>query len=522
MNIILFTYIFNHSNSEAETILGVDLGTTYSCIAILENENPRVIENLEGERTTSTSVSLMDDGTKAIGTSSKRQLITNPKNTFYCVKKLLGRKFDDPVVKELSNRALFKIIKGPNGFAYIQDGSGKTYSPQEILSYILSKLKENAENHLGKPVTKTVATIPASYNDTQKKAVKETFKLAGLEVLSFVNEPTAAAIAFYHDSPTPVNKTIALYDLGGAAFDMTVMKISNGNYDILASGGIDFLGGDDFNQRIQDHLIQYFKEQTNIDLSKEVFAVQRISEASDRAKYELSTAFNSDINLPYITADATGPKHLSYRLSRAKADSLTSDIVERTFEVCQKVIDEAGITKNDLDEILLIGGSTKAPYVRSHVEKFFGKPLNKEVPPDEALAIGAALHASLLVSEGGGIAQELELTNHSVGIESANDTMVTLIPANSRIPIRKTKVISTSRDNQTELEIRVLQGESKKASENKLIGKLVLKGIPKLPKGVPRINVSFDFDSNKVLRVSAFDETGIGRGIYIDPIEVDF
>lgn len=464
----------------------------------------------------------MDDGTKVIGTSSKRQLITNPKNTFYCVKKLLGRKFDDPTVKEVSKRLKFKIIKGPNGLAYIQDGAGKTYSPQEILSFVLSKLKENAENHIGSPVTKAVATIPASFNDTQKKAMKETFKLAGLDVLTFINEPTAAAIAFYHNSPTPLNKTIALYDLGGAAFDFTVMKVSNGNYDILSSNGIDFLGGDDFNQKIQEFLVQHFKDQTGIDLSDEVFAIQRISEAADRAKYELSTAFNSDINLPYITADASGPKHLSYRLSRAKAESLTSDIVEKTFEACQKALDDAGLTKNDLDEVLLIGGSTKAPYVRSSIEKFFGKPINKEIPPDEALAIGAALQASLLSSEGVEGIQELELTNYSVGIESANDTMITLIPANTRIPVRKSKVFSTSRDNQTELELRILQGESNKASENKLIGKLVLKGIPKAPKGVPKINVSFDFTSNKVLRVTAYDESGRGRSVFVDPIEVEF
>jgi len=479
----------------------------------MEGSQPRVIENVEGERTTPSYVSIQEDGTRLVGLPARRQAITNHKNTFYATKRLIGRRYDDQHTKKDQQLVSYKIVPGPNGDAWVEDGYNKKYSPSQIGAMILTKMKETAEGHLGSKVTKAVITVPAYFDDAQRQATKDAGTIAGLEVERIINEPTAAALAYGMKQDD--GKVVAVYDLGGGTFDVSILEISDGVFEVKATNGDTFLGGEDFDNALFVYMVDEFKKSENIDLRTQPLAHQRLKEAAENVKCELSTALKSEVNLPFIASTPDGPKHLNMQITRAKFESLTEGLVKKTIEPCRKCLQDAGINKSDINEVILVGGMTRMPKVRDAVKEFFGKEPFKGVNPDEAVAIGAAIQGGVL----GGKTTEillLDVTPLSLGIETLGGVMTKLIPSNSTIPTKKTQTFSTAADNQTEVEIKVLQGDRAMAADNKVLGRFQLVGIPPAPKGVPQIEVGFDIDANGIVSVSARDKaTGKEQRIQI-------
>ncbi len=487
-------------------VIGIDLGTTNSCVAVMEGGSPKVIENAEGARTTPSIVAFAKDGERLIGQPAKRQAVTNGDNTIFAVKRLIGRRFDDPVTKKDTELVPYTIARGPNGDAWVKAG-GEEYSPSQISAFILQKMKETAESYLGETVTQAVITVPAYFNDAQRQATKDAGKIAGLEVLRIINEPTAAALAYGLDKDN--NKTIAVYDLGGGTFDISVLEIGDGVFEVKATNGDTFLGGEDFDAKIVQFLADEFKKVEGIDLTKDKLALQRLKEAAEKAKIELSSAQTTEVNLPFITADATGPKHLVKSITRADLERLVEDLVKRTLEPCKKALADAGVQASAIDEVVLVGGMTRMPRVREVVKQFFGKEPHTGVNPDEVVAIGAAIQAGVLQGDVKDVLL-LDVTPLSLGIETLGGIMTRMIDRNTTIPTKKSQVYSTADDNQGAVTIRVFQGEREMASDNKMLGQFDLVGIPPAPRGVPQIEVTFDIDANGIVNVSAKDK-GTGK-----------
>ena len=484
-------------------VIGIDLGTTNSCVAIMDGATPRVVENAEGARTTPSMVAFSEDGERLVGQPAKRQAVTNPENTLFAVKRLIGRRFDDKAVKKDQKLVPFEIVKGDNGDAWVS-ARGEKYSPSQVSAFILQKMKETAEGYLGESVDKAVITVPAYFNDAQRQATKDAGKIAGLEVLRIINEPTAAALAYGLDKSDD-DKTIVVYDLGGGTFDVSILEIGDGLFQVQSTNGDTMLGGEDFDLRLVGYLADEFKKENSMDLRGDKLALQRLKEAAEKAKIELSSATQTEINLPYITADASGPKHLTLKLTRAKLESLVDDLVQKTLAPCKKALKDAGVSAGDIDEVVLVGGMTRMPKVIETVQKFFGKEPHKGVNPDEVVAMGAAIQAGVLQGDVTDVTL-LDVTPLSLGIETLGGVFTRLIDRNSAIPTEKSQIFSTAEDNQNAVTIRVFQGEREMAADNKMLGQFNLEAIPPAPRGMPQIEVTFDIDVNGIVSVGAKDK----------------
>uniref|UniRef100_A0A0E0K7T8 Heat shock 70 kDa protein, mitochondrial n=1 Tax=Oryza punctata TaxID=4537 RepID=A0A0E0K7T8_ORYPU len=483
-------------------VIGIDLGTTNSCVSVMEGKNPKVIENSEGTRTTPSVVAFNQKGELLVGTPAKRQAVTNPQNTFFGTKRLIGRRFDDPQTQKEMKMVPYKIVKAPNGDAWLETTDGKQYSPSQIGAFVLTKMKETAESYLGKSVSKAVITVPAYFNDAQRQATKDAGRIAGLDVQRIINEPTAAALSYGTNNKEGL---IAVFDLGGGTFDVSILEISNGVFEVKATNGDTFLGGEDFDNTLLEFLVSEFKRTEGIDLSKDRLALQRLREAAEKAKIELSSTAQTEINLPFITADSSGAKHLNITLTRSKFESLVNSLIERTRDPCKSCLKDAGITTKDVDEVLLVGGMTRVPKVQEIVSEIFGKAPSKGVNPDEAVAMGAAIQGGILRGDVKDLLL-LDVTPLSLGIETLGGIFTRLINRNTTVPTKKSQVFSTAADNQTQVGIKVLQGEREMAADNKLLGEFDLVGIPPAPRGMPQIEVTFDIDANGIVTVSAKDK----------------
>src|SRR3954447_6237088 len=489
-------------------VIGIDLGTTNSCVAVMEGSAPKVIENAEGARTTPSVVAFTGDGERLVGQAAKRQAVTNPEYTFFAIMRLIGRRFDDPMTQKDMGMVPYKIVKAGNGDAWVQGRESKQFAPSEVSGFILQKMKETAESYLGEKVTQAVITVPAYFNDAQRQATKDAGKIAGLEVLRIINEPTAAALAYGMDKKGG-GQTIAVYDLGGGTFDISVLEIGDGVFEVKSTNGDTFLGGEDFDIRLVNYLADEFKKESGIDLRGDRLALQRLKEAAEKAKIELSSAMQTEVNLPFITADASGPKHLTMKITRAKLEALVDDLLQRTVEPCRQALKHAGVKATEVDEVILVGGMTRMPKVVQTVKEFFGKDPHQGVNPDEVVAVGAAIQAAVLSGEVKDVLL-LDVTPLSLGIETLGGVFTRIIDRNTTIPTKKSQVFSTAEDSQSAVTIRVFQAERELAAQNKILGQFDLVGIPPAPRGVPQIEVTFDIDANGIVNVSAKDK-GTGK-----------